>query len=160
MGLGPTALADDPENFSVELEVVRRRTNERRSYVEPRQVLGLRLNHYHRFEHRGRGCASWSDDRRAMRNHAQRTVRSRCSLTRQGVVHVHGLHESEAGHHQCEKYRGPSLERRTIELALEAHSGTVNTVYPNKTRSAKPSQQKIAAFCPINRLAGQPLNRR
>jgi hypothetical protein len=68
---------------------------------------------------------------------------------------MHRLHETETGHHHREKYRRPSLERRTIKLALEAHAGTVNkvyrlrtvnTVYPTSTRSAQPRRQKIAIF--------------
>ena len=60
--------------------------------------------------------AGRSDQRRTMRDHAQRAVRCRSGLARQGVVHVDCLHEAESRHHQHEQQRRAFLEQRAIEL--------------------------------------------
>jgi len=78
-----------------------------------------------------------------MRDHAQGAVRS---LSRQALVHVYGLYQSETRHYQYDNQRRPFLEQRVLELALSAHTETLNTVYRTLTRGANPRQPKIAGF--------------
>jgi hypothetical protein len=56
-----------------------------------------------------------------MSDHAQRTMRRRRRLARQGVVHVYGLHEPESRHHQDKQQCRPFPELRAFELANDVH---------------------------------------
>jgi hypothetical protein len=99
-----------------------------------------------------RRSADLGDDCRAMRNHAQRTMRSRRRLTRQGIVHVYGLHEAESNHDQGESQCCPFAEQRAFELANGIHRGRRGSTIPVLDARIEPEVAGNVAFSPRQSL--------
>jgi len=139
------ARADRRGKLSFDLEDLRGRTNKRESYVKLGLKLRIRRRKQSGCQNRHRCSAGWRDERRAMRNDAQRAVRSRQSLLGQGVVYVYGLHKTETGHHQHEEQRCPFPEQRAIELVDFVHTGRPDTTI--QTLDARVEAQEAEVSC-------------
>ena len=83
-----------------------------------------------------------------MRNHAQGAMRSRRGLTRQGVVHVYGLHESKSRHDQHEDQRRPFLEQPGFELAIDLHNGSSDSNLRQLDVKIRAQEARILQFSP------------
>jgi hypothetical protein len=81
-----------------------------------------------------------------MRDHAHRTVRSRRRLPRQGLVHVYGLHEAEAHHHQHKEHGRAFTEQRAFELANDLHTGRATGTIPKLEVQVEATEAGIATF--------------
>ena len=81
-----------------------------------------------------------------MRHHAHRAVRSRRRLPRQGFVHVYGLHEAEAHHHQHKEHGRAFTKRRAFELANDLHKGTASGTIPKLDVQVEATEAGIATF--------------
>jgi hypothetical protein len=87
-----------------------------------------------------------SDDCRAMRDHAQRAMRRRRGLTRQGVVHVYSLHEAETRHDQHEGQGRALPEQRAFELANDVHYDRRGVTLPEFRRGSRSRGSKNSRF--------------
>jgi hypothetical protein len=123
--------------------------------------VGLKLRLQHReLRHLKdwRRCATGrSGDCRAVRNHAQRAVRSRGRLTRFGVVPVYRLHETEADHHQNENRRHPFLGKRATGVEEWFHQATTATSLSKLDARRDAREAKSADFAG-KMIARQGLN--
>jgi len=105
-----------------ELKDLGRGTDKRCAHLPARFQLRIRLGEDCRLGHRHGGDAHRHNGCGVMRYHAQRAVRGRGrGLCRQGIVHVHGLHEAEANHQQHEKHCHALLQQRSFGLAQWLH---------------------------------------
>ena len=97
-GVATTEMVACRSNLQRVLEALRGRTNEESADLQSGIRLRLRQLGNRCFDVRNRGGAHGSDRGCLMGRHTQRAVRRGRSLSYQGIVNVHRLHEAEPGH--------------------------------------------------------------